>query len=187
MVYLDTPVWLHPARDFSHPDYLTEEYSRYEIWWSLGWPYETSVTMARLVFSGVFEKWPNLKVITHHVGGFIPMMDGRLGVGMKVMGSRTPNEKKYLAENILKKPPLLYFKKFYTDTASFGSKISIQAGLRFFGANNLLFATDSPFDFQGGTSHIESTIKAIESLNLSTQERDKIFSGNINRIAKLNK
>ncbi len=47
----DLPVWIHPARGQGFPDYLTEEKSKYEIWWTLGWHYETSVTMARLVFS----------------------------------------------------------------------------------------------------------------------------------------
>jgi aminocarboxymuconate-semialdehyde decarboxylase len=184
---LKKPLWLHPTRGINHPDYLTEEYSKYEIWWSLGWPYETSVAMARLVFSGVLEKWPDFKIITHHVGGFIPMMEGRLGTGMKIMGSRTPADKKYLAENHLKNSPLFYFKKFYADTASFGSTISIKAGLQFFGVDNLIFATDSPFDFEGGASHIEKTISAIESLNLSSDDTDKIFSGNIKRISELNK
>ena len=176
------PIWLHPIRGIHHPDYLTEEYSMYEIWWSLGWPYETSLAMARLVFSGVFQKWPDLRIITHHVGGFIPMMEGRLGMGMKIMGSRTPDDKKYLSENHLEGLPIDYFKNFYADTASFGSVISIKAGLEFFGIDHLIFATDSPFDFHGGAHHIESTIKAIVSLELSPPEVEMIYSGNIRRI-----
>ncbi len=46
---------LHPARDASFSDYKSEDRSKYEIWWTLGWPYETSVAMARLVFSGLFD------------------------------------------------------------------------------------------------------------------------------------
>ena len=179
---LNKPVWLHPIRDYKHADYLTEDYSKYEIWWSLGWPYETSAAMARLVFSGILEKLPELKIITHHVGGFVPMMQGRLGSGMQIMGSRTPGDKKDLAEYNLKKPPLYYFKKFYADTASFGSEIAIEAGLKFFSVHNLIFATDSPFDFQGGASHIDSSIKAIDSLGLAKSDMEKIYSGNIRRI-----
>jgi aminocarboxymuconate-semialdehyde decarboxylase len=185
MVNLNKPVWLHPSRSINHPDYLTEKHSKYEIWWSLGWPYETSAAMARLVFSGIFERLPDLKIITHHVGGFIPMMHGRLGTGMQIMGSRTPADKKYLAENNLKSPPLYYFKKFYADTASFGSAIAIDAGIKFFGVNNLIFATDSPFDFQGGASHIESTIKVIDFLKISSNDINKIYSGNIRRITNI--
>ncbi|MEE8396536.1 MAG: amidohydrolase family protein, partial [bacterium] len=60
----DLPIWLHPARAANHPDYLSEDKSLLEIWWTFGWPYETSVAMARIVFAGLFDKFPNLKIIT---------------------------------------------------------------------------------------------------------------------------
>jgi predicted TIM-barrel fold metal-dependent hydrolase len=53
-------------------------------------PYETSVAMARLVFAGLFDHFPDLVVITHHVGGMIPMMEGRLKSGLQLMGGRNP-------------------------------------------------------------------------------------------------
>lgn len=57
----DLAVWLHPARGGNFPDYATEQRSKYEIWWTFGWPYETSVAMARLVFSGLFDRLPNIR------------------------------------------------------------------------------------------------------------------------------
>src|SRR3954468_6320787 len=50
MATYDLPIWLHPARTASMPDYASESKSRFEMWWCFGWPYETSVAMARLVF-----------------------------------------------------------------------------------------------------------------------------------------
>ena len=85
----DLPIWLHPARTAAMPDYAAEPRSRFEMWWCFGWPYETSVAMARLVFSGVFDRHPGLKVVTHHCGGMVPFYDGRIGPGMAVLGSRT--------------------------------------------------------------------------------------------------
>jgi predicted TIM-barrel fold metal-dependent hydrolase len=64
----DGVLWVHPARSPVWADYLAEERSKYGIWWSLGWPYETSVCMARLVYSGCFDRYPGLRVITHHAG-----------------------------------------------------------------------------------------------------------------------
>src|SRR6266853_1811318 len=64
----DLPVWVHPTRTAKFADYVSESKSKYEIYWLFGWPYETSVFMARLVFSGMMEKLPNLKIITHHLG-----------------------------------------------------------------------------------------------------------------------
>ncbi|MES2606806.1 MAG: amidohydrolase family protein, partial [Pseudomonadota bacterium] len=69
MAAIDLPIWIHPARGALFADYKTEERSLYEIWWTFGWPYETSVAMARLVFSKLFDKHPNIKIITHHGGG----------------------------------------------------------------------------------------------------------------------
>ena len=60
MAELDLPIWLHPVGTAAMPDYPSEKKSRYEMWWCFGWPYETSVAMARLVFSGVFDRHPAL-------------------------------------------------------------------------------------------------------------------------------
>src|SRR6266704_117586 len=65
----DVPIWMHPARPSTRADYVSEQKSKYEIWQVLGWPYETSVAMARMVFSGFFERLPEMRVITHHCGG----------------------------------------------------------------------------------------------------------------------
>src|SRR3712207_2608497 len=92
MAQHDLPVWLHPARTADVTDYASEAKSRFEMWWCFGWPYETSVAMARLVFSGLFDRHPDLKIITHHCGGMVPFYDGRVGPGMAVLGSRTSDE-----------------------------------------------------------------------------------------------
>ena len=88
----DLAIWLHPARTASMPDYASETKSRFEMWWCFGWPYETSVAMSRLVFCGVFDRYPGLKIVTHHLGGMIPFFDGRIGPGMAYLGSRTAGE-----------------------------------------------------------------------------------------------
>jgi aminocarboxymuconate-semialdehyde decarboxylase len=69
MAEIDLPVWMHPARTANFPDYVGEKRSKYDLWWAFGWPYETGVAMGRLLFSGLFDRRPNLKVITHHLGG----------------------------------------------------------------------------------------------------------------------
>ena len=89
MAELDLPIWLHPARTAAMPDYPAEKKSRFEMWWCFGWPYETSVAMVRMVFAGLLDRYPKLKIITHHLGGMIPFFDGRVGPGLKVLGQRT--------------------------------------------------------------------------------------------------
>src|SRR6185369_8556058 len=86
-----------------------------------GWPYETTIAMCRLVFDGIYDRHPKLKIITHHLGGgMIPFFDGRIGAGMEVLGSRTIEEDHTKVLSSLKRPHLEYFKEFYADTAMFG-------------------------------------------------------------------
>ena len=181
----DLPIWIHPIRGANFPDYLTEKKSKYEIWWTLGWPYETSAMMARLVFAGYFDDFPNLKIITHHMGGMIPYFEGRVGPGWDQLGSRTSDEDLSLVLKKLKKHHLEYFKMFYADTALFGSVAGTICGLEFFGADNVLFASDSPFDPEKGPGYIRETIKVIEELPISDEDRKKIFEGNARRLLKL--
>jgi aminocarboxymuconate-semialdehyde decarboxylase len=181
----DLPIWIHPIRGANFPDYLTEDKSKYEIWWTLGWPYETSAMMARLVFGGYFDDFPNLKIITHHMGGMIPYFEGRVGPGWDQLGARTSDEDLSLVLKKLKRPHLDYFKMFYADTALFGSVSGTKCGLDFFGADNVLFASDSPFDPEKGPGYIRETIKIIEELPISDEDRKKIFEGNARRLMKL--
>ncbi|MGO4917147.1 amidohydrolase family protein [Pseudogemmobacter sp. W21_MBD1_M6] len=172
------PVWLHPARGEKFSDYATEDRSEYEIWWTFGWPYETSAAMARLVFGGVFDRYPGLKVITHHAGGMVPFFEGRVGPGWDQMGKRTSGRDLAAVRNGLKRPHLDYFKDFYADTASFGSKSAILHAMEFFGDDHVLFASDAPFDPEGGPMYIRETIRCINELNISDAQKHKIFQGN---------
>ena len=86
MVGYDLPIWLHPYRGADFPDYLKEDASEFEIWWTFGWPYDTSAAMARVVFAGLFDRWPSLKIIAHHMGAMVPYFAGRVGPGWDQLG-----------------------------------------------------------------------------------------------------
>src|SRR5215471_8246018 len=86
------PICMHPARDARVADYPGEAKSKYEIWQVLGWPHETSVAMARIVFSGMFDRLPEMKIITHHLGAMIPYFEGRVGPLWDQLGTRTSGD-----------------------------------------------------------------------------------------------
>ena len=178
-------VWMHPARGANFPDYLSEKKSEYEIWWTFGWPYETSAAMARLVFSGMFDRNPGLKVITHHAGGMIPFFEGRVGPGWDQMGARTTDSDLGEVLRGLQRPHLEYFKEFYADTASFGSRKAIEHAIEFFGEDRVMFASDAPFDPEKGPMYIRETIKILDTLDVSAATRKKIYQDNAAKLLGL--
>ena len=182
---LGCPIWLHPVRPMTIADYPTEDYSKFDLWWAFGWPYETSIAMGRLVFSGLFDRWPNLAVITHHCGGIIPMMEGRIESGLQLLGTRNPPQLADAVKTDLKERPIDAFRHFHADTASFGSRTAIECGISFFGPERMLFATDSPFDPEQGPGYIRDTLRAIMEMDLTEQQRTAMLSGNARRLLQL--
>ena len=176
MAELGRPIWLHPIRGPHHADYVSEEQSEFDIWWGLGWAYETSAAMARLVFSGLFERHPDLKVVAHHWGGYIPHADGRMephwqnGIAISAgAGPLWAGKSRSLRDS---------FKMFYGDTVMFGGLPASQCGLDFFGAGHSVFATDYPFDPEQGAYLIRETIKVIDSLDCTAEDRRMMYEVN---------
>jgi len=185
MAQHDLPIWLHPARPATAADYAGEPRSKYDMWWAFGWPYETSVAMGRLVFSGIFDRHPGLKIITHHMGAMIPFCAGRVGGGLEQLGSRSDDPDDGAALGRLRLRPIEYFRMFYGDTALFGAWHAMESGLAFFGADHVLFGTDMPFDPEGGPGFIRDTIAAMERMRATDEDRAKIYAGNARRILRL--
>jgi aminocarboxymuconate-semialdehyde decarboxylase len=179
----DLPIWVHPMRGPNTPDYASEQVSEAEIWFSFGWPYETTAAMTRLIYAKIFDELPTLKIITHHMGGMIPYFAGKINLGFRQIFFGTP-ERNPAAEG-LKRPPMHYYKRLYADTALNGEIEATRCGHAFFGTPNCLFATDAPFDCEGGRILMRETIRAVEALPIPTAEREKIFAGNARDLLKL--
>jgi predicted TIM-barrel fold metal-dependent hydrolase len=179
------PVWMHPLRQQSFSDYRSEQKSRYEIWQVLGWPYETSAAMARIVFSGLFDRLPNLHIITHHCGGMIPYFAGRAETLWAQLGSRTADEDYSQILKRMTKPLMDYFRMFYGDTVLGGSSSALRCGLDFFGADRVVFASDCPFDPEGGAMFIREGIRSVADLKLPPDLERKIYYANAAGLLKL--
>ena len=85
----------------------------------------------------------------------------------------------------LKKRPFDYFKMFFADTALFGARDAMECGLKFFGIDQVVFASDFPFDPKKGTFNIRETIKDIDGLPISAAERQQIYEGNARKLLRL--
>ena len=170
MAELDRPVWVHPMRTAEFPDYATERASKFGAFIALGWPYETSVFMFRLVYSGIMDHFPGLRILTHHCGGMIPHFHQRAGKGTGSEGARDVEAGLH---------------RFYGDTALNGSLPAVECGLAYFGVDRVLFGTDMPYGEDDGTAYVRDTIANVEALALSSADRAKIFEHNARRVLRL--
>src|SRR5262249_53102924 len=179
---LRRPLLLHPARGAGFADYPGEPKSKYEIWWTFGWPYETSVAMQRLVFSRLFDRLPQVRIVAHHLGAMIPYFEGRIGYGLDQFGARTADEDYGALLASMPKRPYDDFKMVWADPGVFGSRAATECGLKFFGVDQVLFASDAPFDPEGGPFYIRETRKVLDSLDVSAADRHKIYQANAERL-----
>jgi predicted TIM-barrel fold metal-dependent hydrolase len=179
MAEYDLPIVIHPMRKVDHPDYLTEKLSRYNMFSLFGWPYDTTSAMARLVFSGIMEKYPGLKIVTHHLGGMVPFYAERIRQFTQVM--RIGEEKPFL-----KKDAIDYFRMFYADTAIYGNPTALKCGHEFFGPDRVLFGIDFPLgDTEHGDRNYRQTINAIEQMDITEEEKKKIYEDNARKLMRL--
>jgi predicted TIM-barrel fold metal-dependent hydrolase len=181
---LDKTIWVHGARSFTHPEFVGDEESKYGLWLSLGWPYEMAMFMARIVIAGVLERYPSLRILTHHGGGMIPTFGQRVGPSpIGFQGQEHVSEFEPFAR--LSKTPLDYFKQFYADTTVGGVARTIRASLDFFGVEHVMFGSDWPFGPQTEAAAIPPTLRAIDELDLSGEDHAKVLSGNASRVLGL--
>jgi aminocarboxymuconate-semialdehyde decarboxylase len=182
VIELDIPILLHPVRGPDRADYPTEQGSRFDTWRIIGWLYDTVAAMTRLVFSGIFDRHPNIKIVTHHLGGFAPYASERIreGYDKYLKAASVRNE-----EVPIRKHPYEYFHDFYADTITIGSVPALTCGLEFFGADRVMFATDMPFDIQGGRKYVEVALDAMEKLAASPEDKKKIFESNARRLFRI--
>ncbi len=177
--------FMHPARGPEITDYAGEDKSKYEIWHVFGWPYETTAAMARLAFSGLFDRHPDATIITHHLGGMVPFFADRIKNGYDQLGARTPDENYEELLRRLPQHPVEYFRKFYGDTGLYGGPLSIECGVDFFGVERVLWGSDMPFDKEGGSLYIRLTLEAVEATRLSPEAKSAVSEGNARRVLGL--
>ncbi len=176
MCQYNLPIWWHPSSSPKKADYADEKESKYFVWHTWGLVWETTVSMTRLVFSGTLEKYPNLKVITHHCGAMVPYFWERIVNHYNVQEVRVKaNYKQGLTQ-----PHIEYFRKFYNDTAILGNTPALMCAHSFFGAEHLLFGTDFPAG--GAERRLEVAVNTVEQMAISESDKYKIFEGNARRL-----
>lgn len=163
----DVLVFVHPV-GFTDAERLKDYYLNNVI----GQPLEEAVFVSRLIFSGVLERYPNLKIVVGHGGGYLPFYPGRMDHAYKVR----PENKQHIS-----RPPSTYLKKLYFDSIVYQEE-SLQNLVRFAGSDHVLLGTDYPFDM--GETDPVGFINALKSV--SQTEREQMLGGNAARLLKIN-
>lgn len=165
MAKYDFPIWIHPC-----PNPKLDNDSGI-----FSWPFETASAMFRLVSSAVFSDYPDLKFIVHHCGSMIPYFEKRVHwISLDHNGFGHPV-----------KNPGEHFRKFYVDTAVYGSTPALMCGHTYFGTEHLLFGTDAPLGPSLGLT--TDTIASIENMDIPDADKEKIFLHNAVNLLKMPK
>ena len=172
---MNIPVFLHPT--YPRPNERRSYETDYELQMMYVWPFETTLSISRIVFSGILEEYPNLKLVTHHAGAMVPFFNERIqavylqgrkgGIRDQAKIKRNPNE---------------YFKMMFHDTAIYGSVPALNCAAAVFSAERLIYATDYPFGPQDGAYFLKTTKESVEKMNASEDEKRKIYSENASKL-----
>lgn len=160
----DKPLFLHPANAPCQPNW-----NRYSLHQKILWPTDSTLALARIVYKGIFDRYPGLKLIASHLGGMILLYLDRL------------NWREGRPECELE--PEDYFKKVYYDTAGPIRASFIKLVYDTVGPGQILFGSDYPHGRGGRDDQFyPMTLKAMAELDIPQADKEKIYSQNAKKL-----
>lgn len=165
-VELDVPLFIHPIIP-THIGALGD----YRLVAVAGFLYETTTAVLRLIYSGVLERYPGLKLVLSHLGGTAPFLAERADRGFALYPECQGN---------ISRPPSSYLRDLYMDTYP-GVPNAIQFAIDFAGADKLVLGSDYPHQI----GDLPGSIRTITDLAISEADKGLILGGNAVRLLKL--
>ena len=149
-----------------HPTYPIGVEAMLDYWLMplIGFTMDTTLAAAKIVFSGVAERFPDIRWVLGHLGGAIPYLAERLDRGFEAFADCRVH---------IEKPPSEYLRNFYYDSVNFDPN-ALQLALDFAGVDRLVAGSDYPHKI----GSLQKMMSSIEQLDLIEQDRDKILFGN---------
>lgn len=152
-------IFLHPMIPLN-----SEPFREYVLGPIVGFPFDTTLAVARMCYSGMFEEFPNIRWIVGHLGGAVPYLMERMDNGYRDFAE---------CREKIDKLPSVYLKQLYYDTVSF-SPYTLKMVRDMMGADHMVMGSDYPHLL----GSIDRAVTTIEGLQITEQEREEIFSGN---------
>jgi uncharacterized protein len=192
--FKQVPIWVHLNRPATYPDYMADplqptppfppntRVSPIYSWLNFGYLADGSAHMMRIVVAGVFKKYPGIKIIVHQRGHLIPLYKDRIkahfrtfqGLNMPPVGMPRDFDIDDTMEQL---------KQFYVDAICMGEDTDLlMRSINFFGADHVMYATDTAFSPNGGRYTAEMTRNSVLKLQVSNTDLQNIFAGNIQRL-----
>ncbi len=166
----DIPVFLHPM-NWNAYNLVQEDPAVMRLF---GWPFDTTIALLRLIVSGTMERYPTLKIVTHHLGGgMFPFFSNRFNIKFEKLKKE------------MKKPLSESLKRVYGDTAVDGTAAALPCGHAFFGTERMLFGTDYPFSPEKGEVYLRENLAIMKDWDLPEEEKQKILGENAKKLLKL--
>jgi aminocarboxymuconate-semialdehyde decarboxylase len=150
---------------FVHPmvPVASEPFTEYVLGPIIGFPFDTTLAVARLCYAGVFRQLPNIRWIVAHAGGAVPYLMERMDSGWRDFAECRAN---------IDEPPSVYLKRLYYDTVTF-SPHNLRMLRDVVGADHMVMGSDYPHLL----GSIERAVSSIEQADLSEDEKQHVFRG----------
>ena len=169
----DLPIFLHPTDWGSYP--LVDNDNGWRMMHVFGWPFDTTQAVWRLIFGGVMDRYPSLKIVTHHLGAMFPYFSKRVEINIDIfLRDKLPRQ---ISE---------YWDNIYGDTAMDGTVAAFPCGYAFFGSDRMVFGTDYPMGPENGEFFIRENLAGVKAMDIPAEYLEKILSGNAKRLLKIN-
>lgn len=163
---LEAILYIHPTNPIN-----VEAMTDYWLMPLVGFLFDTTLAAASLVFSGVAERFPQIRWVLGHLGGAVPYLAERLDRGYEAFSECRTN---------IAQPPSIYLKKFYFDTVNF-DHAAIELAISFAGIDHILAGSDYPHQI----GSIDKMFQSIRALRISEGEKEKLLGGNAKRILEI--
>ena len=159
---LDIPVFVHP---FTW-DLVKERLINYRLEPILGFMFENSIAILKVILGGVLERYPKIKFCFAHLGGTIPYIKGRIDRGDAIFAADVRTH--------ISRPPSFYLRKVYFDTAYFYDPAFLCA-LSCIPEEQFVFGSDHPFTLN---NTLDQAISQLQRASISETFKQKILTGN---------